>query len=164
MNWIPSPISRAVTYTFFLNDRIGHPVSESVGGLDLSGVFWDGIGTYGRNPNRQVGQIAGSKSGQPAWVRQREARAGRSRSRDREPGYQGRHGPRLEAQPRSLPAQATGDPILDKALADLESGKQLACQTAADQLAKMQPNEHRPVVAKSWPQKPIATKAKADKP
>jgi hypothetical protein len=50
------------------------------------------------------------------------------------------------AQP-APPAQVTGDPALDKALADLKGSNLFACQTALNNLARMQPNEHQPLVA-----------------
>src|SRR5262249_46665229 len=47
----------------------------------------------------------------------------------------------------AAPPALTGDAVLDKALADLSGNNSVAWQAAADQLAKMQPNQHRAVIA-----------------
>jgi hypothetical protein len=49
------------------------------------------------------------------------------------------------AQP--APPSVTGDAKLDKALADLAGDNSVAWQVAADQLAKMKPNQHRAIIA-----------------
>lgn len=48
----------------------------------------------------------------------------------------------------AVAAAVTGDAVLDKTLAELESGNQSSMRAAAATLGKMQPNEHRPVVVK----------------
>jgi HEAT repeat protein len=45
------------------------------------------------------------------------------------------------------PPAVTGDAVLDKALADLSGDNTVAWQVAADQLAKLQPNQHRAIIA-----------------
>jgi HEAT repeat protein len=47
----------------------------------------------------------------------------------------------------AAPPAVTGDAVLDKALADLGGNNTVSWQVAADQLAKMQPNQHRAVIA-----------------
>jgi hypothetical protein len=49
--------------------------------------------------------------------------------------------------PEKVPPRVTGDPALDRALADLDGGDPDACLRAAEKLARMQPNQHREVVA-----------------
>jgi hypothetical protein len=64
----------------------------------------------------------------------------------------GQQTPNNPAEPQGNPGPAappavTGDAVLDKALADLSGNNSVAWQAAADQLSKMQPNQHRAVIA-----------------
>jgi hypothetical protein len=72
------------------------------------------------------------------------------------PGQAPPNGPVVNDPPKGQPNQpaqgappevVTGDPTLDKLLADLASKEPFGPMNAANQLAKMQPNEHRAVVA-----------------
>jgi hypothetical protein len=55
------------------------------------------------------------------------------------------------------PPSVTGDPTLDKALADLSGGNTVNWQVAADQLAKMKPDKNRAVIAQKLAERATTT-------